>query len=108
MLSAAESTESIPESYRAHPYARLRNLTEIELMKKSTSSTWLYALRPLVSHALPQLPKTQGKRIFVVSWWVGCFILTTAYTANLIAFITIPAYPERLQTVEQLAQSPYR
>ncbi|KAK8395435.1 hypothetical protein O3P69_006231 [Scylla paramamosain] len=85
----------------------LQNLTEIEFVECSSPSSWLNALRPLVNHALPHLPKAQGKRIFVVSWWLGCFILTTAYTANLIAFITIPAYPERLQTVEQLAQSPY-
>lgn len=80
----------------------------VEFVKAGSKGTWLFALRPLLGHTLPRLPKAQGKRLFVAAWWLGCFILTSAYTANLIAFLTIPAYPERLQTVEQLARSPYR
>lgn len=77
-------------------------------MKENHKQAWLSALRPLLRHTLPHLPRLQGKRLFVAAWWLGSFILTTAYMANLIAFLTIPAYPGRLQTVEQLADSPYR
>ncbi|KAG0717135.1 Craniofacial development protein 2 [Chionoecetes opilio] len=84
------------------------DLIGIRFGKGDSDPAWLYALRPLVSHTIHHLPQSQGKRVFMATWWLGCFILTTAYTANLIAYLTIPAYPERLQTVEQLAKSPYR
>ncbi|XP_042208159.1 glutamate receptor ionotropic, delta-2-like [Homarus americanus] len=70
--------------------------------------TWLYLLRAVVNHSLPVLPTAQWQRVLVGVWWVYCFILTTAYTANLIAFLTIPVFPERIQTLEELAQSDYR
>ncbi|KAG7154184.1 Glutamate receptor-like 56 [Homarus americanus] len=70
--------------------------------------TWLYLLRAVVKHTLPGLPTAQWQRVLVGVWWVYCFILTTAYTANLIAFLTIPVFPKRIQTLEELAQSDYR
>ncbi|KAK8389186.1 hypothetical protein O3P69_020868 [Scylla paramamosain] len=74
----------------------------------SLGHVWLYVLRPVLSHALPRLPMRHSQRVFIAAWWLACLILTTAYTANLIAFLTIPLYPKQLQTVEQLAKSNYR
>ncbi|KAG7169659.1 Glutamate receptor ionotropic, kainate 4-like 7, partial [Homarus americanus] len=70
--------------------------------------TWPYLLRGVVNHSLPVLPTAQWQRVLVGTWLIYCFILTTAYTANLIAFLTIPVFPERIQTLEELAQSDYR
>ncbi|XP_042861565.1 ionotropic receptor 21a-like [Penaeus japonicus] len=64
-------------------------------------SAWPYLLRAMFNSSIPRLPKAQWQRLFVGSWWLYCFIVTTAYTANLIAFLTIPVFPERIQTVEQ-------
>ncbi|XP_047499539.1 ionotropic receptor 21a-like [Penaeus chinensis] len=71
-------------------------------------STWPFLLRAMFNNSIPRLPKAQWQRLFVGSWWLYCFIVTTAYTANLIAFLTIPVFPARIQTVQQLAESDYR
>ncbi|XP_047499547.1 ionotropic receptor 21a-like [Penaeus chinensis] len=71
-------------------------------------SAWPYLLRAMFNNSIPRLPKAQWQRLFVGSWWLYCFIVTTAYTANLVAFLTIPVFPARIQTVKQLAESSYR
>ncbi|XP_068246679.1 ionotropic receptor 21a-like [Palaemon carinicauda] len=48
------------------------------------------------------------QRVWLASWWAGCIIISTAYTGNLIAFLTVPAYPSRVETVPQLAKSDLR
>lgn len=50
----------------------------------------------------------QEGRGWLAAWWLSCIIITTAYTTNLIAFLTVPVYPSRLETVAELALSPYR
>ncbi|KAG7163307.1 Glutamate receptor ionotropic, delta-2-like 12 [Homarus americanus] len=47
-------------------------------------------------------------RLWVGWWWLACVIITTAYTSNLVAFLTVPVYPTRIETVEQLAASGLR
>ncbi|XP_050730799.1 uncharacterized protein LOC127005730 [Eriocheir sinensis] len=69
---------------------------------------WLYLLRPLLNSSLPRLPTSLGLRVFFATWSLSAYILTTAYTANLIAFLTVPAFPPRLKTIEDLAQSSFR
>ncbi|KAK8389000.1 hypothetical protein O3P69_020760 [Scylla paramamosain] len=86
----------------------LQDIAETKPTTKNSGLVWLYVLRPMLSHALPRLPVTHSQRVFVASWWLTSLILTTAYTANLIAFLTIPLYPKKLQTVEELAESNYR
>ncbi|XP_068208570.1 ionotropic receptor 21a-like [Palaemon carinicauda] len=68
---------------------------------------WPYILRTTFNQSLPKLPRAHWQRVFVGFWCFYSFILTTAYTANLVAFLTIPVYPKRLQTVRQLAESDY-
>ncbi|KAA0195335.1 Ionotropic receptor 119, partial [Hyalella azteca] len=46
-------------------------------------------------------------QIFIGFWFLFCMVVALAYTANLIAFLTVPLYPKRIQTVEQLALSHY-
>ncbi|MPC91614.1 Glutamate receptor 2 [Portunus trituberculatus] len=86
----------------------IQDIAQTEPTLKNGGLVWLYVLRPMLSHALPRLPVTHSQRVFVAAWWLTSLILTTAYTANLIAFLTIPLYPKKLQTVEELAESNYR
>ncbi|KAG7154182.1 Glutamate receptor ionotropic, delta-2-like 25 [Homarus americanus] len=86
----------------------LQDLLQPEPFLGGLGQTWPYLLRAVVNHSLPVLPTAQWQRVLVGVWWVYCFILTTAYTANLIAFLTIPVFPKRIQTLEELAQSDYR
>ncbi|XP_066964513.1 ionotropic receptor 21a-like [Macrobrachium rosenbergii] len=74
---------------------------------KSFGRAWIYFLRLLFNQSLPTLPSAHRQRVFVGCWCFYCFILTTAYTANLVAFLTIPVFPKRIQTVRQLAESDY-
>ncbi|KAK8382277.1 hypothetical protein O3P69_015305 [Scylla paramamosain] len=45
---------------------------------------------------------------WLAAWWLSCIIITTAYTTNLVAFLTVPVYPTRMETVAELAQSHLR
>nr|XP_027215329.1 ionotropic receptor 21a-like [Penaeus vannamei] len=71
-------------------------------------STWPYLLRAMFNNSIPRLPKAQWQRLFVGTWLLYCFIVSSAFTANLVAFLTIPIFPERIQTVKELAKSDYR
>ncbi|KAK7086323.1 hypothetical protein SK128_012987 [Halocaridina rubra] len=50
----------------------------------------------------------EWQRVWLTFWWFGCFILTTAYTGNLIAYLTIPVYPMRVETTRELAADKLR
>ncbi|MPC27517.1 Glutamate receptor ionotropic, delta-1 [Portunus trituberculatus] len=69
---------------------------------------WSYLLRPLLNQSLPGLPSSQGLRVFIATWCLSTFILTIAYTANLVAFLSVPVFPPRIRTVEELAASSLR
>ncbi|KAK7068287.1 hypothetical protein SK128_006516 [Halocaridina rubra] len=71
------------------------------------TSKWVYFVQALVNQGMTKLPRAQWQRVFIGWWLLYCFIVTIAYTANLIAFLTIPVFPERVQTVQQLAESDY-
>ncbi|XP_071519963.1 ionotropic receptor 21a-like [Panulirus ornatus] len=47
-------------------------------------------------------------RMFLAAWWVAGFVLVVCYTGNLIAVLTVPTFPSRIHTIEELAESPYR
>lgn len=61
-------------------------------------------LRQTVSHHLGRW----WARGWVGWWWLTVVIITTAYTSNLVAFLTVPVFPHRIETVNQLASSSLR
>ncbi|KAK3866670.1 hypothetical protein Pcinc_027805 [Petrolisthes cinctipes] len=74
-------------------------------------SAWLQLLQPLLNEPLvDRIPPNniQWHRVFLATWTLTCFILTSAYTANLIAVLSIPVYPKRIETIEELSNSDYR
>ncbi|KAI5712923.1 hypothetical protein M8J75_012369 [Diaphorina citri] len=46
--------------------------------------------------------KKASTRAFVGTYWVFSIIITAAYTGSIIAFITLPAIPETIDTLHQL------
>ncbi|XP_071535583.1 ionotropic receptor 21a-like [Panulirus ornatus] len=48
------------------------------------------------------LPRASSSRVLVASWLVFAFILGTVYRGNLTAALTLPKYPPRPETVEEL------
>ncbi|KAG7174267.1 Glutamate receptor-like 9 [Homarus americanus] len=72
------------------------------------AATWLYLQRGMFSQSVPALPRALWQRIFLAIWYLYCLVVSAAYTCNLIAIFTSPAYPQRITTLQQLADSEYR
>ncbi|XP_066980161.1 ionotropic receptor 93a-like [Macrobrachium rosenbergii] len=72
------------------------------------SSLAFSAFGMFFSQSLCDLPTTLSSRVLVLSWLIFAFIIGTAYRGNLTAFLTIPKYPPRIDTLEQLADSTAR
>ncbi|XP_068234024.1 ionotropic receptor 21a-like [Palaemon carinicauda] len=47
-------------------------------------------------------------RFFLLPWWISAWILELSYICNLIAVLTIPVFPKKIQTAQELADSDYR
>ncbi|KAL1464696.1 hypothetical protein WDU94_004320 [Cyamophila willieti] len=52
--------------------------------------------------------KKGSTRLFVGIYWVFSIIITAAYTGSIIAFITLPVFPETIDTLQQLKSERYR
>ncbi|KAA0203953.1 Ionotropic receptor 115 [Hyalella azteca] len=50
----------------------------------------------------------EWRRVWMAVWYMGCVVFIAAYNGNLIAFLTVPLYPVRIETIKQLAESPLR
>ncbi|XP_068219629.1 ionotropic receptor 93a-like [Palaemon carinicauda] len=66
------------------------------------------AIGMFLSQSLGNLPTTHSSRMLIVTWLIFAFIVGTAYRGNLTAFLTIPKYPPKIDTLEQLADSKSR
>ncbi|XP_064098733.1 ionotropic receptor 93a-like [Macrobrachium nipponense] len=51
------------------------------------------------------LPMTASVRILMTTWLVFAFIIGTAYRGNLTAYLTLPKYPPRAETIEDLIKT---
>lgn len=62
----------------------------------------------LTTQSLATVPGSWLIRGFLGLWWFMCWILDISYTCNLIAVLTVPVYPTRIETVDSLAFSDLR
>ncbi|XP_042231237.1 ionotropic receptor 93a-like [Homarus americanus] len=63
----------------------------------------------LVGQNLPRrLPRTSSSRILVATWLFFAVIMGSAYCGNLTASLTLPKFPPRAETVEQLVTTAER
>ncbi|XP_069951455.1 ionotropic receptor 93a-like [Cherax quadricarinatus] len=51
-----------------------------------------------------QLPERSSSRLLLVTWLVFAFIVSNVYRGNLTAALTLPKYPARPETLEQLVK----
>ncbi|XP_069995009.1 uncharacterized protein [Penaeus vannamei] len=65
-------------------------------------------LQALLNQSNSSVPASWPLRLFLASWWVTAYVIVMSYTCNLIAFLTIPASPVKLESVQQLANSDHR
>ena len=48
------------------------------------------------------------KKLFIGLWSLLCITISTAYTGNLVAFLSAVKYPKRAESLEELAESGLR
>ncbi|XP_047494446.1 glutamate receptor ionotropic, kainate glr-3-like [Penaeus chinensis] len=77
--------------------------------EKASPSTYLLTIaQALLNQSNSSVPASWILRLFLASWWVTAYVIVMSYTCNLIAFLTIPAHPFKLESVQQLANSHHR
>lgn len=52
-----------------------------------------------------QMPRWTAAKLLVLLWLVLAFVISTGYKGTLIAFLSVPKYPTRPETMEELAKS---
>nr|XP_045604091.1 glutamate receptor ionotropic, delta-1-like [Procambarus clarkii] len=62
----------------------------------------------LMSQMAARAPREWSLRVFLAGWWLTSYILVLSYTCNLIAVLTVPVFPSKIRTIQDLAHSSYR
>ncbi|KAF8795897.1 Ionotropic receptor 93a like protein [Argiope bruennichi] len=57
----------------------------------------------LLQQGATYLPLTSSGRILLATWWLSVLVITTTYSANLIAFLAIPEVRFIVKSLEELA-----
>ncbi|XP_068250184.1 glutamate receptor ionotropic, kainate glr-3-like [Palaemon carinicauda] len=76
--------------------------------ENSFSKNFLMVFQCLVLKSLDSIPENWDVRCFLGSWFFSSWILSVSYTCNLIAVLTVPVYPKRIETKEEIAGSDLR
>ena len=71
-------------------------------------ASWLCVQRGLLGHSIPISSNSMQLKVFITGWFTFCFVLTAAYTTNLVAILTTPATAPIPHNLQQLADSSYR
>lgn len=50
------------------------------------------------------LPKTDGARLIVGSWWLVVMVVVATYSGSLVAFLTFPKMEPAIETVDDLLE----
>ncbi|XP_068248902.1 ionotropic receptor 21a-like [Palaemon carinicauda] len=50
-------------------------------------------------------PNTNTFRLLLLSWLVCAFVISVVYRGNLTAFLTLPKYPQRIETLQELVNA---
>ncbi|KAF2368737.1 Solute-binding protein family 3/N-terminal domain of MltF [Trinorchestia longiramus] len=62
----------------------------------------------LIRQSPKMLPGRASEKLLVLAWLMVSFLLTSFYTSNLIAVLSVPVYPPKLETLDDLANHPTR
>lgn len=74
----------------------------------SLSYSYLFVLGSLSSRTLYLTPQGPSLRVYVGVVWLATLILATAYSANLVAFLSVTQLSAPINTLQQLAKSSLR
>ncbi|KAK4323257.1 hypothetical protein Pmani_006039 [Petrolisthes manimaculis] len=70
--------------------------------------SFLIVFQSLLSQSVSQEPRVWVSRGLLGLWLLATWVLRVSYTSNLMAFLTVPALPPPLHTLEQLADAQFR
>ncbi|XP_068213801.1 ionotropic receptor 21a-like [Palaemon carinicauda] len=65
-------------------------------------------LQSILSNPMETVPIKWRLRNFLMLWWIVSWFVNMSYTSNLIAVLTVPVFPTKLQTALDLSKSNYR
>lgn len=76
-----------------------------ELTRRGIGSVFQDMTGILLGQNLPhQLPNSSASRVLIAAWLAFALIFGTAYRGNLTAYLTLPKYPSRPETLPQLVE----
>ncbi|XP_066964279.1 glutamate receptor 1-like [Macrobrachium rosenbergii] len=76
--------------------------------EKSLINNAITIFQCLLSRSTDVIPEPWRIRLFLLIWSVASWILNICYTSNLIAVLSIPVFPKKIETLQELADSDYR
>ncbi|CAG9768246.1 unnamed protein product [Ceutorhynchus assimilis] len=85
-----------------NPHPCEQSPSELENMWDLKNCCWL-TLGSITTQGCDILPKGGFTRLATASWWFFSLIITSSYTANLAAFLTMSKKDDSIKTVEELA-----
>ncbi|XP_050307213.1 glutamate receptor ionotropic, kainate 2-like [Anthonomus grandis grandis] len=85
-----------------NPHPCEQNPSELENIWDLKNCCWL-TLGSITTQGCDLLPKGTCTRIATASWWFFSLIITSSYTANLAAFLTMSKQEATIDSVEELA-----
>ncbi|KAF2354526.1 Ionotropic glutamate receptor [Trinorchestia longiramus] len=71
-------------------------------------AAFLLVLAAVFCQSYPYKIKKTWVHLWLLLWWWPTFVLACAYTSNLVAYITIPVPPSRVETIQDLVASNLR
>ena len=74
----------------------------------SIAYDYLYIIGLVSMKSQDIIPKYQPTRIYIGFFWLFCLIISTAYSANLVAFLSVTQMSAPIDTLKQLKESPLR
>ncbi|ENN74795.1 hypothetical protein D910_04094 [Dendroctonus ponderosae] len=85
-----------------NPHPCDQNPAELENIWNLKNCCWL-TLGSITTQGCDILPKGGCSRIATASWWFFSLIITSSYTANLAAFLTMSKQDDSINNIEELA-----
>ncbi|XP_064082929.1 ionotropic receptor 21a-like [Macrobrachium nipponense] len=70
--------------------------------EKSLINNAISIFQCLLSRSAVVMPEPWSIRLFFLIWSVGAWILNICYTSNLIAVLSIPVFPKKIETMQEL------
>ncbi|XP_068213800.1 ionotropic receptor 21a-like [Palaemon carinicauda] len=71
-------------------------------------TNFIIIMQSLLSNPMDTVPKKRRMRNFLLVWWLGSWFINISYTCNLIAVLTVPVFPTKLQTALDISKSSYK